>query len=83
MIPCNGNYSQENIGWIINFIKEFKESQENDFEKALDEYMKKYFNTVFADITYIEDTETIVLQVATETSQDGVHSYKNSALIIM
>ena len=84
MIPCNGNYHQPEIGRILEFIKNFKESQENDFQKALEEYMKKYFNSVFSEITYDSETETIILQMATEQAgEDGVHSYRNSALVIM
>lgn len=83
MLPCNGNYSQENIGWMINFIKEFRESQENDFKIALQDYMQKYFNSVFSEIMYVPETESIRLQMASEAQGDGVHSYKDSALIIM
>lgn len=84
MLPYNGNYHQSEIGWILEFIKNFKESQENDFQKALEEYMTKYFNSVFSEITYDAATETIILQMETEQSgEDGVHSYKNSALVIM
>lgn len=62
-IPCNCNYGRENIGWILNYIKDFKDSQENDFKIALENYMNKYFDSVFSDISYISESETIVLKI--------------------
>lgn len=81
-IPCNCNYHNPDIGWIINFIRQFREEQEDDFQKALDAYMQKYFNAVFADITYRADTETIVLAMSTVAEGD-THSYKDGSLLIV
>ena len=38
-IPCNCNYHDPDIGWVLNYIKQFREEQENDFKEALDHYM--------------------------------------------
>lgn len=76
------NYSESNLDWILEKLKTIHDRTENGFQEALDEYMQKYFNTLFADITYIPDTETIVLQLSSNIQQDDKHAYKNGALVI-
>lgn len=69
---CNG-YQDTDIMWAVNYIKQFKDSQENDFKDALDEYMNKYFNSFMMNAIYNEETETITLQQ--ELIADGIHVY--------
>ena len=77
------NYDETNLDWILETLKTILDRTENGFQDALDEYMQKYFNSLFADITYEPDTETIVLQLSTSIQSDtDKHAYKNGALVI-
>ena len=76
------NYDESNLDWILNTLKTILDRTEDGFQEALDEYMQKYFNSLFADITYIPDTETIVLQLSSSIQPDDKHAYKNGALVI-
>lgn len=77
------NYDETNLDWILATLETILDRTENGFQEALDEYMQKYFNTLFADITYLPDSETIVLQLSTSIQSDtDKHSYKNGALVI-
>lgn len=77
------NYDETNLDWILNTLKTILDRTENGFQEALDKYMQKYFNSLFADITYKPDTETIVLQLSTSIQSDtDKHAYKNGALVI-
>ena len=77
------NYDESNLDWILNTLKTILDRTENGFQEALDKYMQKYFNSLFADITYKPDTETIVLQLSTSIQSDtDKHAYKNGALVI-
>ena len=61
-VPCGGvGYATTDLSWIINFIKNFKESQEDDFKKALDNYMEMYFNSYMMDAAYDSTSKTIIL----------------------
>lgn len=61
-IPCgSAGFQNVDLTWLINFIKEFRSEQENDFRKALDIYMEKYFNTFMMDATYDSASKTIIL----------------------
>ena len=61
-VPCWGaGFQNVDLTWMINFIKEFRSEQEGDFQKALDVYMEKYFNTYMMDATYDAGTKTIIL----------------------
>lgn len=81
MIPCNCNYHDSDIGWVINYIKKFKDEQEDNFQKALKEYMDKYFNTIFLDAAYDEDTETIRMTI--QDGENTVHYYSEDTLNII
>lgn len=77
------NYDETNLDWILDKLKTILDRTENGFQEALDEYMQKYFNTLFADITYLPVSETIVLQLSTSIQSDtDKHAYKNGALVI-
>lgn len=76
------NYDETNLDWILEKLSTILDRTENGFQEALDEYMQKYFNTLFADITYEPDTETIVLQLSSSIQSDDKHTYKNGALVI-
>lgn len=76
------NYDESNLDWILDTLKTILNRTENDFQELLDEYMQKYFNSLFSDITYMPDTETIVLQLSSNIQSDDKHAYKNGALII-
>lgn len=77
------NYDESNLDWILETLKTILNRTENGFQEMLDEYMQKYFNTLFADITYLPDSETIVLQLSTSIQSDtDKHAYKNGALVI-
>lgn len=58
------NYDETNLDWILETLKTILDRTENGFQEVLDEYMRKYFNSLFADITYLPETETIVLQLS-------------------
>ena len=74
MLRCDcAGYHDANIGWMVNFIREFKESQENDFQIALNSYLDKYFNSFMMKAIYNEDTETITLEQT--ILADGSHEY--------
>lgn len=76
------NYDETNLDWILETLKTILDRTENGFQDALDEYMQKYFNSLFADITYIPETETIVLQLSSNIQGDDKHAYRNGALVI-
>lgn len=77
------NYDETNLDWILETLKTILDRTENDFQGVLEEYMQKYFNNLFADITYEPDTETIVLQLSSSIQSDtDKHAYKNGALMI-
>lgn len=77
------NYDETNLDWILETLSTILDRTENGFQEALDEYMQKYFNTLFEDITYEPDTETIVLQLSSSIQSDtDKHAYKNGALMI-
>lgn len=76
------NYDETNLDWILETLSTILDRTENGFQEALDEYMQKYFNTLFADITYEPDTETIILQLSTSIQGDDKHAYRNGALVI-
>lgn len=76
------NYDETNLDWILDTLKTILDRTENDFQELLGEYMQKYFNSLFSDITYIPDTETIVLQLSSSIQSDDKHTYKNGALVI-
>lgn len=77
------NYDETNLDWILETLKTILDRTENGFQEALDKYMQKYFNTLFADITYLPDSETIVLQLSSSIQSDtDKHAYKNGALMI-
>lgn len=76
------NYDETNLDWILDTLKTILDRTENDFQELLDEYMQKYFNSLFSDITYIPETETIVLQLSSSIQSDDKHAYKNGALVI-
>lgn len=76
------NYDETNLDWILDTLKTLLGRTENDFQELLDEYMRKYFNSLFSDITYISETETIVLQLSSSIQSDDKHAYKNGALVI-
>lgn len=79
---CAG-YQDTDIMWAVNYIKKFKESQENDFKTALERYMDEYFNTFMINAIYDEDTETITLKQEMVVS-DATHCYdagENSMVI--
>ena len=76
------NYEETNLDWILETLKTILDRTENGFQEALDEYMRKYFNSLFADITYLPETETIVLQLSSNIQSDDKHAYKNGALVI-
>ena len=76
------NYDETNLDWILDTLKTILDRTENDFQGVLEEYMQKYFNNLFADITYEPDTETIVLQLSTSIQGDDKHAYRNGALVI-
>lgn len=76
------NYDESNLDWILDTLKTILDRTENDFQGLLDEYMRKYFNSLFSDITYIAETETIVLQLSNSIQSDDKHAYKNGALVI-
>lgn len=74
MMGCNcAGYHDADIGWMVNFIKEFKESQENDFQIALNNYLDKYFNSFMMNAIYDEGMETITLEQT--ILADGNHEY--------
>lgn len=81
MIPRNCNYHDTDIGWVINYIKNFKEEQEDEFQKALKEYMDKYFNAIFLDAVYDEDSETIRMTI--RDGENTVHYYSTDTLNII
>lgn len=60
-IPCNCNYHDPDIGWVINYIKQFRDEQENDFKEALDHYMQEFFQTAFINASYDSGKESILL----------------------
>lgn len=77
------NYDETNLDWILDTLSTILDRTENGFQEALDEYMQKYFNSLFANITYLPDSETIVLQLSTSIQSDtDKHAYKNGALVI-
>lgn len=76
------NYDETNLDWILETLKTILDRTENGFQDALDEYMQKYFNSLFADITYLPETETIVLQLSSNVPGDDRHAYRNGALVI-
>lgn len=76
------NYGETNLDWILDTLKTLLDRTENDFQELLDEYMQKYFNSLFSDITYIPESETIVLQLSASIQSDDKHAYKNGALVI-
>lgn len=76
------NYDESNLDWILDTLKTLLDRTENDFQELLDEYMQKYFNSLFSDIAYIPETETIVLQLSSSIQSDDKHAYKNGALVI-
>lgn len=78
---CNGGYHEFNLDWFIKRFKEIENQMENDFEKALNAYMEKYFNNIMINAIYNEDTETISL--SKEMKINGrYHSVENNKLII-
>lgn len=79
---CNG-FQQTDIMWAVNYIKEFRESQEDDFKKALDSYMNEYFNSFMMDAVYSEDRETITLEKI-DVVANATHAYdaSNNSMVI-
>lgn len=73
---CNG-FAETDIMWAINYIKNFKDSQEDDFKKALDIYMKTFFNSYQIGAIYDEDSKTIYLAQATEDKEQLAEIAKN------
>lgn len=74
MTGCNcAGYHDADIGWMVDFIREFKESQGNNFQIALKNYLDKYFNSFMMNAIYDEDTETITLEQT--IIADGTHEY--------
>lgn len=65
---CNG-FTETDIMWAINYIKNFKDSQEDDFKKALDIYMNTFFNSYQIGAIYDEDSKTIYLAQATDDKE--------------
>lgn len=55
------NYQEMNVDWVMKTVKEMSDKMDNDFQKALDEYMEKYFTSVLVHATYNPETETIIL----------------------
>lgn len=74
-IPCNCNYHDPNIGWVINYIKQFRDEQENDFKEALDHYMQEFLQGAFVNAVYDEGKETILLTVEQKSSEGSYLSY--------
>lgn len=54
-----GGYHESDMSWVINFIKEFRTEQENDFQIALEKYMEKYFNSILINAMYDETQKKI------------------------
>lgn len=71
---CPG-YQDTDIMWAVNCIKQFRESQEDDFKVALQEYMNKYFNEFMMNAIYDAPTETIILEQ--ELVGNGAHVYNS------
>lgn len=60
---CNcAGYHDSDIGYWVNWIKEFQQSQANDFQIALENYMNQFFNQVMINAIYDEGSETITLR---------------------
>ena len=76
LCECNG-FAETDIMWAVNFIKKFKDSQEDDFKKALDIYMKTFFNSYQIGAIYDEDSKTIYLAQATEDKEQLAEIAKN------
>ena len=70
---CAG-YQDTDIMWAVNYIKQFKASQEDDFKTALEQYMNEYFNSFMINAVYNKNSETITLKQEMKVS-DATHSY--------
>lgn len=83
-VPCWGaGFQNVDLTWLLNFIKEFRSEQEDDFKKALDVYMEKYFNTYMMDAVYDARTKTIILsQVPTVSAASHALTDKRTVLEI-
>lgn len=73
-IPCNCNYHDPDIGWVINYIKQFRDEQENDFKDALDHYMQEFLQGSFVNAVYDSGKESILLTIE-QKSGDGGYLY--------
>lgn len=74
-IPCNCNYQNPDIGWVINYIKQFRDEQENDFKEALDYYMQEFLQGSFVNAVYDDVKETILLTIEQKNSEGSYLSY--------
>ena len=62
-------YKETDLAWMLNFIKEFKAGQENDFQLALKEYMDKYFSSYQIGAIYNAKERRIYLAQATDDKE--------------
>ena len=67
------NMSDTNLDWLISTVKKIENCLNGNFDKVLKNIILEKFNTLFADVAYVEDTKTLKLYL--NVSADGLHVY--------
>lgn len=70
--------SRGNVDWLLNEMKAIKKQVEEIYSTAAAEIIAKNLDKLLPDVTYEEETKTLILHVEPVIVADGDHIYSPS-----
>lgn len=70
--------SRANVDWLLNEMKALKKQVEEIYSTAAAEIIAKNLDKLLPDVTYEEETKTLILHVEPVIVADGDHIYSPS-----
>lgn len=70
--------SRGNVDWLLNEMKALKRQLEEIYSTAAAEIIAKNLDKLLPDVTYEEETKTLILHVEPVIVADGDHIYSPS-----
>ncbi len=67
------NVHELNLDWIIQTVKELSDKINLKYDDVLKEFIMEHFNTLFAGLSYVEETHTLKMYLG--VVGDGVHVF--------
>ena len=72
-----------NLDWIIDTVSKLEKKVDLNFDEAIDKYIMERFDTLFAGISYVEETHTLKMYLGIVGDGEHVYTPGNETMIIL